>query len=37
VGGASYPSTEKVNKLKDLNAQNPDGLKGTDNGEDYGI
>jgi hypothetical protein len=37
VRGASYPSTEKVNKLKNLNTQKPDGLKGTDDGKDYGI
>jgi hypothetical protein len=35
VRGASYPSTEKANKLKNLNTQKPDGLKGTEDGEDY--
>jgi hypothetical protein len=28
VRRASYPSTEKENKIKNLNIQNPDGLKG---------
>jgi hypothetical protein len=37
VRRASYPSAEKENKLKNLNVQNPDGLKGIDDGEDYGI
>jgi hypothetical protein len=37
VRGASYPSTEKEYKIKNLNVQDPDGLKGIDDGEDYGI
>jgi hypothetical protein len=37
VRRASYPSTEKEYKLKNLNIQHPDGLKGTDDGEDYRI
>jgi hypothetical protein len=34
VQRASYPSTEKEYKLKNLNVYDLDGLKGTDNGED---
>jgi hypothetical protein len=38
VRGASFPSTEKENKLKNLNVQMyPDGSNGIDNGEDNGI
>jgi hypothetical protein len=38
VRGASYPSTEKEYKLKNLNVQTyPDGSKGIDGDEDNGI
>jgi hypothetical protein len=37
VRRAGYSSTEKENKLKNLNVQNLDGLKGIDDVEDYGI
>jgi hypothetical protein len=37
VRRASYSSTEKENKLKNLNVQNRNVLKGIDGGEDYGI
>jgi hypothetical protein len=37
VRRASYSSTETEYKLKNLNVQDPDGLKGIDNGKDNGI
>jgi hypothetical protein len=37
VRRASYPSTEKEYKLKNLKVYDPDGLKEIHNGEDKGI